>query len=198
VGLAIVGISWPVYVNYNLGAVNFPLNFNFHYPLTMLKSGGGSAIADLKLHDLFLGHQVGGIGSTPVYLLLLGGMYLLVRRTITWQIPVFFILGILTMAGLFRIFDPGGQADPLFHLFTGNAMIGAFFLATDFASAPYNRLGKMIFGFGCGVLTVIFRLWSVHVEGVIYAVLVMNLFTPLLDKIKKQTYLVPLLFLEGV
>jgi electron transport complex protein RnfD len=187
VGWAITWISWPSYLNYNMAAVNFDLGFNFHYPLSMLKNGGAGAIQDLNLLDLLLGQQVGGIGAAAILLLFIGGLYLLVRRVVSWEIPVSFLAGALIMSAVFWAANPTAYANPLFHLLTGNLMIGIFFLATDYSSSPFNRWGMIIFGLGCGFLVIILRVWSIHVDGVLFALLIMSLFTPLLDKLKKRT-----------
>lgn len=185
VGWAILEISWPSYLDFNLGAVNYELGFNFHYPLTMLKQGGAEIVSSFSILDLLLGKQVGGIGAAAILLLLLGGLYLLIRRVITWEIPLSFAAGVLILSAVFWAGDTTTYANPLFHLLTGNVMIGIFFLSTDYSSSPFNKWGMVIFGLGCGFLTVIFRAWSIHPDGVIYAILIMNLFTPLLDKLKK-------------
>ena len=186
VGWAITRISWPHYFDLNLGAVNYNLGFDFHYPLTMLKKGGAEAVSDFNLMDLLLGQQVGGIGAAAMLLLLIGGVYLLLRGRITWEIPASFAAGVLIMAAVFWAGNPAAYANPLFHLLTGNVMIGIFFLATDYSSSPFRRRGMVVFGLGCGFLTVIFRAWSIYPDGVIYAILIMNLFTPLLDKLKSK------------
>jgi len=186
VGWAVLEISWPAYLDYHLASVGYNLGFDFHLPLTMLKRGGTQAIADLGLMDLFVGNQVGGIGSVAIFLVLIGGIYLLIRRVITWEIPMAYIVGLLAMGTVFWLGDKTAFANPLFHLFTGNAMMGIFFLSTDYSSSPFNRWGMIIFGLSCGFLTIIFRAWSIHVDGVVYAILIMNLFTPLLDNIKKK------------
>jgi electron transport complex protein RnfD len=186
VGFAILRISWPVYLNYNLASVNYPVDFDIHFPLTVFKNGGFHLLSDFKSLDLLLGKQVGGMGAAAIFLILIGGLYLLVRKRISWEIPFFFILGILSMSAAFWLINPGESANPIFHLLTGNAMICIFFMANDYSSSPVNFWGKVIFGLGCGFLTVIFRVWSIHGDGVVFALLIMNLFTPLLDKIKKH------------
>jgi len=186
VGWAITRISWMDYFNLDLASVNYDLGFNFRYPLTLLKKGGTDFVSDFNLADLLLGKQVGGIGSIAVLLLLMGGIFLLLRKVITWEIPVSFAVGVLVMSAVFWLSDSAACANPLFHLFTGNVMLGIFFLATDFSSSPFNRWGMIVFGFGCGFLTIILRVWSNYPDGVIFAILIMSLFTPLLDKIKKK------------
>ena len=186
VGWAILHISWPGYLNFNLAAANYNLDFPLHYPLTMLKNGGTELISDFNFLDLLLGKQVSGMGAAAILLVLIGGIYLLLRKIITWEIPLSFAAGVLIMSFIFWLSNSVTYANPLFHLVTGNVMIGMFFLATDYSSSPFNRWGMIVFGLGCGVLTIILRAWSIYPDGVLFAILIMNLFTPLLDRIKNK------------
>jgi len=186
VGMAILELSWPARLNVNLSSVNYNLGFDCHSPLTALKSAGADYTSKFSLFELGLGNQVGGIGSVAILFIILGGIYLLIRKVIRWEIPLFFALGVVGMAAIFQAIDPHVFACPWFHLLTGNVMIGMFFLSTDYSSSPYSNPGKIIFGLGCGILTVLFRAMSVHEDGVIYAILIMNLFTPMLDKLMRN------------
>jgi electron transport complex protein RnfD len=186
VGWAIIQISWPGYLNINLATANYNLGYDFHYPLAALKKGGIEAISDLNLLDLFLGKQSGGMGAVAIPLILLGGIYLLLRKRITWEIPFSFAVGVVLMAVIFWAGDPATYTNPLFHLLAGNVMIGIFFLSTDYSSSPFNRWGMVVFGLGCGFLAVILRVWSITPHAVPFAILIMNLFTPLLDRIKRK------------
>lgn len=183
VGLAILELSWPAHLNVNIGSVNYNLGFDYQSPLTALKSAGADYVSKFSLVELSFGEQVGGIGSVAILFLFIGGVYLLFRKVIRWEIPLFFAAGVLLSAGLFRVIDPQNYAGPLFHLLTGNVVIGMFFLSTDYSSSPFSNPGKIIFGLGCGILTVLFRIMSVHEDGVLFAILIMNLFTPMLDKL---------------
>lgn len=198
VGWAVSWISWPHYFDYNISAVQFNLPFDYHFPLTMLKKGGTAAIEQFNNLDLLLGQQVGGIGAAAILFLFIGGVYLLVRRVVTWEIPAAYILGIIILSVIFRAGDSQLYAGPLFHLLTDNVMIGVFFLSTDYSSAPFSRRGKIAFGLGAGFLTVILRAWSWHVDGVFFAILIMNLFTPLLDQLnpKPKTTPIPVVYME--
>jgi electron transport complex protein RnfD len=215
VGWAIIHISWPAYLNINLAAARYNLGFDFHYPLAMLKNGGVEAISDFSLVDLVLGKQTAGLGASAIILIFIGGIYLLLRKRITWEIPLSFAVGVIVMATIFWLgtstfdvkiffdhllrgnlrdlltgkdwFFPGLiYANPLFHLFTGNVMLGIFFLSTDYSSSPFNRWGMVVFGLGCGFLTIILRVWSINPHAVPFAILIMSLFTPLLDRIKRK------------
>jgi electron transport complex protein RnfD len=196
VGWAIIYISWPAYLNINLAAARYNLGFDFHYPLAMLKNGGIEAISDFSLVDLVLGKQTAGLGASAIILIFIGGIYLLLRKRITWEIPLAFAVGILIMAGIFWVSAPTKYANPLFHLLTGNAMIGIFFLATDYSSSPFNRWGMVVFGLGCGFLTIILRVWSINPHAVPFAILIMNLFTPLLDRIKSKPKPIKVTYME--
>ena len=196
VGWAITQISWPGYLNINLAVANYDLGHGFHYPLAVLKKGGTEAISDLKLLDLFLGKQVGGTGAAAIMLVLIGGIYLLLRKRITWEIPLSFALGVVIMSAIFWASNPATFANPLFHLFTGNIMIAIFFLSTDYSSSPFNRWGMVVFGLGCGFLTIILRVWSIHAHGVPFAILIMSLFTPLLDRIKRKPKPINVYYME--
>lgn len=134
-----------------------------------------------KLMDLFIGNIAGSIGETSVIALLIGGIYLLLRKVISWRIPVTYIATVALMVLLF-----GGKGFDLnytfYHIFSGGLMIGAFFMATDYSSSPVSATGKIIMGIGCGVLTVLIRLFGGYPEGVSFAILIMNLFVPLIDR----------------
>jgi electron transport complex protein RnfD len=185
VGWAVIRLSWPDHINLSLALINYDPGFSIKYPLAVLKSAGVKGIADFKLMDLFMGKQAGGIGSGAGLLLVIGGVYLWIRGIISWKIPVFFILGVTVTALLFQAGNGEKYAGPVFHLVAGNVLLGAFFLATDYSSAPNKTWGMLIFGLGCGILTVIFRAWSVYPDGTAFAIIIMNIMTPLLDKVKK-------------
>ncbi len=186
VGWAILILSWKDHLNFNITMVNYDLAYSYMYPLALLKKSGVSAISDLNYIDLLMGKQVGGIGATPVLLVLIGGLFLLLRGVVNWRIPLFFLLGTAVTALVFWLKDSAMYADPLFHILTGNVMIGAFFLATDYSSSPVNKTAMALFGIGCGFFTVFFRAWSVYPDGVVFAILIMNLLNPLLDKIRPR------------
>lgn len=196
VGWTIIHISWPAYLNINLAAANYDLGYDFYYPLAMLKKAGIEAISDFSLVDLLLGRQTAGLGASAIILIFIGGIYLLLRKRIAWEIPLSFAVGIVMMAAIFWTLDPTTYANPLFHLFTGNAMIGIFFLATDYSSSPFNRWGMVVFGLGCGFLTIILRVWSINPHAVPFAILIMSLFTPLLDRIKSKPKPIKVCYME--
>jgi len=125
--------------------------------------------------ELFLGNTSGSIGETMTLLILLGGILLIATRIIDWRTPVAYIGAVALLS--FAL----GQ-DAIFHLLSGGLMLGAFFMATDYVTSPITRRGKLIFGLGAGVLTVLIRLYSGMPEGVCFSILIMNALTPLIDR----------------
>lgn len=112
---------------------------------------------------------------------LLGGLYLVQQRIISWHIPVAFLGGLAAIAGIFSLVDPQHYASPFFHLFGGAAMLGAFFIATDPVSGPTTPRGKIVFAASIGILTWVIRTWGGYPDGVAFAVILMNLCVPLID-----------------
>ena len=148
-------------------------------PLASMHQG---VLPEASLLDLFLGNVGGCIGETSAALLLVGFLYLLVRRVLTLRIPLAYLGTVAVLALLF----PQGN-DPLqwtaAQLCSGGLMLGAIFMATDYVTSPVSKLGQVVFGIGCGVVTVVIRYFGGYNEGVSYAILVMNACVPLLDKI---------------
>jgi len=137
--------------------------------------------------DLLIGNRAGSLGEVSVVLLLAGGIFLVARKIITWHIPVSFIASVWAMSGIFHLVNPARYADPSFHVITGGLFLGAIFMATDYVTSPITPGGKLIFGVGCGVVTVVIRLFGAYPEGVSFAILLMNAFTPLIDRYVKPT-----------
>jgi len=135
--------------------------------------------------DLLIGNRAGSLGEVSVVLLLAGGLFLVARKIITWHIPVSFIGSVWAMTGIFHLASPARYADPSFHVITGGLFLGAIFMATDYVTSPITPGGKLIFGVGCGVVTVVIRLFGAYPEGVSFAILLMNAFTPLIDRYVK-------------
>ena len=166
--------------------VFYDTGFIIQYPLAVLKAKGAAALSHFDPWDLFLGKQTGGIGASAIVWILVGGLYLVVHGVTRWQIPLFFLVGIAALSGIFWMGDGTTYASPLFHMLTGNVMIGAFFLSTDNGSSPVNRWGLVVYGLGCGAMTIFLRAWSNYSDGVVFACLLMNLCVPLMDKIKAK------------
>ena len=151
-------------------------------PLSILKGGGDVAAAGFNFGDMFLGFMPGSIGEISALALLIGGAYLLIRKVINWRIPVPFIG---TVAILTFIFPRNGYSNVdwmLYNLLSGGLLLGAFFMATDYSSSPVTLNGQLLFGFGCGALTVLIRYFGGFPEGVSFAILIMNLCAWAIDK----------------
>ena len=184
--VAILSVSWPHLFDFDGMLVNYDLDFVMAYPPAAAKYFGAAAAADYSFGDLLMGRQVGGIGSTFGLGLIAGGIYLIIRGFIRWEISISFLAGVFAAALIFNLIDPSRWTGPVFHLLTGYTLIGAFFLATDDSSSPVHFLPMLIYGAAGGVLTVLIRNIGAFEEGVIYAVLVINLVHPLLDKIRPK------------
>lgn len=156
----------------------------------LLKNNIGEA-ANISVIDMIIGNIGGSLGEVSAILLLLGGIFLIYRGYISWHIPVSFIGTVVIISAIFWIIDPARYAGPLFHVLTGGLMLGAFFMATDYVTSPITSRGMIIFGFGCGFITILIRLFGAYPEGVSFAIMLMNLVTPLIDK-----YVRPSLFGE--
>lgn len=134
------------------------------------------------LWDLFIGNTSGSLGETSAVLLLLGGLYLLLRRDIDWRIPASILLTVAVFALALFLVSPEQYPGPLFAILSGGLLIGAFFMATDPVTSPLTPRGAWIFGIGIGLLVVLIRVFGGFPEGVMYAILLMNAATPLIDR----------------
>lgn len=186
IGFAIIMISWKGHMDFDEAFINYDPGFYMAYPLAAVKHFGAAAAAKYNLMDLFIGKQAGGIGAVSGLGLLIGGIYLILRGFIRWEIAVSFLVGIFITAFLFNIANPEKYASPMFHLLTGNVMIGAFFLATDDTTSPVNFIPMLIFGLSCGIMTVLIRSVGFYFDGVVFAILLIELLNPLLDKIRPK------------
>ena len=151
------------------------------------------------LLDMFLGAQVGCVGETSALALLIGAVVLLATKTIKWYVPVTFLGTVALLGWLLPVSAPAFKdgvlysgsvwcgGEPLFEILGGGVMLGAIFMATDMVTSPLSRKGKLIFGFGCGLLTVIIRKYGGYPEGVCYSILLMNTATPLIDAFTKPS-----------
>jgi electron transport complex protein RnfD len=178
VGRAVLLASFPVQMTtWTFPARSIPSPFagvDAVASATPLAAAKGMAAA-FPHWDLFVGQVGGSIGETSALALLLGGGFLLLRGVIDWTIPAAFIVSTAALCGLLG-------ADPLGHLLAGGLLLGAFFMATDYVTSPLSRRGRLLFGAGCGLLTVLIRLYGGFPEGVCYAILIMNSLVPLIDR----------------
>lgn len=180
---AIVG-RIVLFISFSSAMTNWvkPLSYQYHTanvmttatPLALMRSGRWTEYA-----DLLLGNIGGCLGETCAIALIIGGLYLIIRGVISPVIPVVYLATVAVGAAL------GGQ-DVLFHLLSGGLLLGAIFMATDYATSPTTTLGKAIFAFGCGAITITIRLFGAYAEGVSFAILLMNIVTPLIDRYTKS------------
>ncbi len=202
VGRVFLLISFPVQMT-TWPKVN-PLNFSMvdaetaATPLALIKEGlkNGESLSSLMdkiptTLDMFIGQVGGSLGEVSALAILLGGIYMLWKKIITWHIPVSMLGTIAIFSGILHLANPEAYAGPLFHLLTGGAMLGAVFMATDMVTSPMTNKGMIIFGVGIGVLTVLIRVFGAYPEGVSFAILIMNAFVPLIN-----TYVKPKRFGE--
>jgi Na+-translocating ferredoxin:NAD+ oxidoreductase subunit D len=133
----------------------------------------------------FIGNRAGSLGETAALLIAGGGVAMILMGLISWHIPVAMLAGIALPAAIGHAIDPARHLDALTHLLSGAAMLGAFFIATDYVTSPNTRTGQLLFGLGCGLLTWIIRSWGGYPEGVAFAVLLMNALTPAIDRLVK-------------
>ena len=157
-------------------------------PLGILSEGLGEQTASELMQevpgymDLFIGNMMGSAGEIAALALLLGLVYMLVKKIVTWHIPVTILGSVAVFTGILWLVDPSSFADPLFHLLTGGLMLGAIYMATDYVTSPMSRKGMVIYGVLIGILTVVIRVFGAYPEGVQFAILIMNAFVPLLNK----------------
>lgn len=168
-----------------------PNPLNMHYldaitaatPLAVLK-GQFSNIPDTW--NMFIGNMGGSMGEISTLALLIGMIYMLLRKIITWHIPVSIIATVFLFTGILHLSSPNMFiATPLFHILTGGLMLGAIFMATDYVTSPMNPRGMLIYGFGIGIITVIIRVFGSYPEGISFAILIMNGVTPLINSLVK-------------
>lgn len=146
-------------------------------PLLAFKNGQAA-----DLFNMFIGNIGGSLGEVSALALIIGGLILLFRKVITWHIPVSFLLSAAAFALVLWLVDPSQYMNPAYHMLAGGMMLGAIFMATDMVTSPITYKGQLVFGFGCGVLTIIFRSFGPMPEGVSFAILIMNAVTPLINK----------------
>lgn len=192
VGRAGLMVSWPVamttWTQVNGTVIDGVAGAT---PLNVFKHGGSDALFQLFgtndwssiYQSLFFGFRNGSLGETSTVLLILGGLWLIYKGSVNWQVPVVMIatVGILTGA----VYGSANVA--LFQMMAGGLIIGAFFMATDMVTAPITVKGQVIFALGCGLITVLIRVLGGYPEGVCYSILLMNTLTPLIDRLVKPT-----------
>ena len=145
-------------------------------PLEIIKSGDISTLP--SLFDMLIGNRGGAIGETCAIALILGGVYLIVRKVISWHTPVVFIASVFILSLIIK----QDFTIALYEILSGGLLISAIFMATDYSTTPINKLGKVVFAFGCAVITVLIRFFGAYPEGVSFAILIMNILSPYIEK----------------
>jgi len=177
--------TWPVPSGFKTGYADAVTGAT---PLGILKEGirNGEKVSQLmnQIPDhmqMFYGHMGGSMGEVAALALLIGFIYMLVKKIITWHIPVAVTGSVAVFTGILWLINPEKNADPLFHLLTGGVLLGAIFMATDYVTSPMVPKAMIIYGIGIGVITVIIRVYGAYPEGVSFAILIMNAFVPLMN-----------------
>jgi len=197
-GRAFLSVTFPVFTTTwhvpNLNTIKLFSEGNFHAffagdtitqatPLALALPKFGAFNSNLPSYfELFIGMRGGCIGEVSAVALFIGAVYLLVRKYIDWRIPLSYIGSVLIVSSVLWFFNKS-YPTPLFHLLSGGLIIGAFFMATDPVTSPITRKGRWIFGVGAGILTISIRIWGGYPEGVMYSILMMNAFTPLIERL---------------
>ena len=184
VGRAFLQTAFPVAMTTWIPPVSLKIDtVTFATPLANLKFQDAVAQGTLtSLKDLFWGNTGGCLGETSSIALLVGALYLLLRRVIDWRIPAGILMSLTVSTGIFWLMRPEKYASPLFHLLSGGLLIGAFFMATDMVTSPLSSLGSWIYALGIGLIICLIRLFGGYPEGVMYSILFMNAFVPLLNR----------------
>jgi electron transport complex protein RnfD len=193
VGRVFLMISFPVEMNMYPRPTSFSTRLTDIVtgptPLAMVKEGvaQGEKVSDIlpeipEYANLLLGNMGGSVGEISAIAIILGGIYMLIRKYITWEIPTAYIGSVFVLAGILWMIDPTYYVDPFFHLITGGLMLGAIYMATDMVTSPMSRWGMIVYGIGCGFLTIVIRVFGAYPEGVAFAILIMNGFVPLINR----------------
>jgi Na+-translocating ferredoxin:NAD+ oxidoreductase subunit D len=174
--------SWPVAKGSDVDGLTTAT------PLGIIKEGlaAGTPVSQISENlpsstDMLLGHMSGSLGEISALLLILGGVYMLYKKVITWHIPIAVVGTVAAIAGAFWLLDPQNYVNPMYHVLTGGLMLGAIYMATDMVSSPMTPKGQLIFGAGIGIITISIRLFGAYPEGISFAILIMNAFTPLIN-----------------
>ncbi len=178
--------SWPVNNRSGIDAVTSAT------PLGVIKEGlmNGTPVSEISgnlpsVTDMLFGNIGGSLGEISAFLLILGGIYMLWKKVITWHTPVSVIVSVAVIATIFWLVNPDTYINPAYQVLTGGLMLGAIYMATDMVSSPMTPRGQIIYGVGIGVITISIRLFGAYPEGISFAILIMNAFTPLINNYVK-------------
>jgi electron transport complex protein RnfD len=185
IGFAILSVSWPIRISSHFTMADRHLEGLILEPLVSLKSYGPSVADTYSSMKLLFGFQTGGVGTGAVLLLAIGGLYLMVRGFTSWRVTLSYLLGVTITAGVFYLVDASRYANPMFHLLAGMTAFGAFFLASDYTTCPVNGPARLVYGFLTGMLIILIRNIGQYPDGTVFAILILNLFHPLIDRTHK-------------
>ncbi|MBI9066180.1 MAG: RnfABCDGE type electron transport complex subunit D [Salinivirgaceae bacterium] len=181
--------SWPIPKGFNTGYADAVTGAT---PLALMKEGLGNnetvsnIMNSIPDHmQLFYGSMGGSMGEVCALALVLGFAYMLIRKIITWHIPVFLVGTVFAFTGILHLVNPEQFADPLFHILTGGVLLGAVFMATDMVTSPMTPKGMAVFAIGIGVITVLIRTFGAYPEGISFAILIMNACVPIINRYMK-------------
>jgi electron transport complex protein RnfD len=165
--------------------------FSGETALSALKEGVKNGVSvpeiikDFNYSDMLMGNMAGSLGEIAAAALILGLIYMLIKKVITWHIPVSILATVTVFTGILWLINPEVNANPVFHILTGGMLLGAIFMATDYVTSPMNPKAQIIYGIGIGAITIIIRVYGAYPEGMSFAILIMNGFTPLLNRYVK-------------
>jgi electron transport complex protein RnfD len=178
--------SWPVPMVNRLAFADMVTGAT---PLAIIKEGlnNGESLASLmgeipSYFSFLLGTQGGSLGEISVIAMVIGLIYMIWKKIITWHIPVSVIGSLFIFTGILWVINPNIFIDPVFQILTGGALLGAIFMATDYVTSPMTIKGMLIFGIGIGIITALIRIWGAYPEGMSFAILIMNAFVPIINK----------------
>lgn len=174
--------TWPV-------AGHFPLTYTDAQTGATVLSAMKEGVTDFpSMMDMLLGHMGGSLGEVGAIALILGFVFMLARKIITWHIPVTILVTVVIFSGIMHAVDPARYASPLIQLLSGGLLLGAIFMATDYVTSPMSKKGMVVYGAGIGLLTIIIRLFGSYPEGMSFAILIMNALTPLINTYMKPKH----------
>lgn len=190
VGRVFMLISFPVALTtWPANRYTIPDSYTGATPLGLAKEAlkNGENISDIvpklgTIFDMFVGNMEGCMGEVSTLFIIIGGLYMLYRRIITWHIPVSIIATVFLFSATLHLITPDKFLPPIYHILTGGIFLGAVYMATDMVTSPMSKNGMLIFGIGIGLITMIIRTWGAYPEGISFAILIMNAFVPLINK----------------
>ena len=188
VGRVFLLSAWPTYMTTFIKPFD---TITQATPLALMKQEKISNLSEAGINymDLLIGNRGGCIGEVCIIALILGAIYLFYKKIITWHIPLTYLITVGIFSWIFGLKSALFSGDFIFHILSGGLILGAFFMATDYVTSPLTQKGQIIFGIGCGLLTCVIRFWGGYPEGVSYAILMMNMIVPLIDRwVKPKRY----------